>query len=132
MRRLGLIISVLLPLVFRTASAETPLIPIVLFDWDSAAINGSARDQIQMAASQYKYEPNLHYTLTGHSDRSGPDKYNMALSVRRARAVRDALIKGGIPADQITVVGRGESELAVPTPDGVKDPANRSVVIDMR
>lgn len=109
MTRLGLAISILLPLASRPANAETPLIPLVLFDWDSAAINDNGRGQIQIAASQYQYNSNFHYTLTGHSDHSGPDKYNMALSVRRANAVRNALIKSGIPADQITVVGRGEA-----------------------
>ena len=34
---------------------------------------------------------------TGHADRSGPDDYNMALSLRRANAVKDALVRDGVP-----------------------------------
>jgi outer membrane protein OmpA-like peptidoglycan-associated protein len=68
-------------------------------------------------------------SATGHADRAGPEDYNMALSLRRADSVRAALIAGGVPADKITVAGRGESEPAVPTPDGVKEQANRRVVI---
>jgi OOP family OmpA-OmpF porin len=39
------------------------------------------------------------------------------------------LIAGGVPAEAITVAGRGESELAVPTADNVKEQANRRVEI---
>jgi OOP family OmpA-OmpF porin len=53
----------------------------------------------------------------------------MALSLRRADSVREALIAGGADANAITVAGRGESEPAVPTPDGVKEQANRRVEI---
>ena len=53
----------------------------------------------------------------------------MTLSMRRADAVRDALIAGGIPAENITVAGRGESENAIPTTDGIVEQANRRVEI---
>jgi OOP family OmpA-OmpF porin len=53
----------------------------------------------------------------------------MALSLRRADSVREALMAGGIDSNAITVAGRGESEPAVPTADGVKEQANRRVEI---
>ena len=71
----------------------------------------------------------VHISATGHADRAGSEDYNMALSLRRADSVREALIAGGVSADAITVAGRGESEPAVPTADGVKEQANRRVVI---
>ena len=71
----------------------------------------------------------VNISATGHADRSGSEDYNMALSLRRADAVREALIAGGIDPNTITVAGRGESEPAVPTPDGVKEQANRRVEI---
>ena len=37
-------------------------------------------------------------TATGHTDTSGPESYNMALSLRRANAVKDALVRDGVPA----------------------------------
>jgi OOP family OmpA-OmpF porin len=43
--------------------------------------------------------------------------------------VRTALISEGIPAASITVAGRGESDSAVPTPDGVPESKNRRVLI---
>jgi len=68
-------------------------------------------------------------TATGHTDKSGPDDYNMALSLRRANAVKDALVRDGVPAGVISVVGRGESQPLVPTADGVREPQNRRVEI---
>ena len=68
-------------------------------------------------------------SATGHADRSGSEDYNLALSLRRADTVREALIAGGVGADAITTAGRGESENAVPTADGVKEQANRRVEV---
>ena len=53
----------------------------------------------------------------------------MALSLRRANAVKDQLVREGIPATQIVVVGKGESQPLVPTADGVREPQNRRMEI---
>jgi outer membrane protein OmpA-like peptidoglycan-associated protein len=53
----------------------------------------------------------------------------MALSLRRANAVKEQLVREGIPVEQIVVVGRGETQPLVPTPDGVRESQNRRVEI---
>jgi OOP family OmpA-OmpF porin len=67
--------------------------------------------------------------VTGHTDTSGAPAYNMALSLRRANAVKDALVREGIAAAAIAVTGRGETQLLVQTGDNVKEPQNRRVEI---
>lgn len=67
--------------------------------------------------------------VSGHADRSGPEGYNMRLAKRRADAVRDAFVAIGVPRKSIVTGSRGESESAVPTPDGVKEQGNRRVEI---
>ena len=67
--------------------------------------------------------------VTGHTDTSGAPAYNMALSLRRANAVKDALVREGVPAAAIAVTGRGETQLLVQTGDNVKEPQNRRVEI---
>ena len=52
-----------------------------------------------------------------------------AVDYSRANAVKDALVRNGVPATAIAVVGRGEQGLLVPTPDGVREPQNRRVEI---
>jgi len=117
----------LAPAPMAQPTAMAPQTYIVYFDFDKSNINNAAQAVLNevLAAAQ----AGMPISVTGHADRSGPEDYNMALSLRRADAVREALIGGGVTADQITVSGRGEEEPAVPTADGVKEQANRRVEI---
>jgi opacity protein-like surface antigen len=102
---------------------------MVFFDWDRANLSQQALATIQQAADAFKQRGNARITATGHTDTSGPESYNMALSLRRANAVKDALVRDGVPAQAITVIGMGEKGLLVPTGDGVREPQNRRVEI---
>ena len=102
---------------------------MVFFDWDRSTLSQQALNTIQQAADAYKAKGNARITATGHTDRSGPENYNMALSLRRANAVKDALVRDGVPATAISVIGKGEADPLVPTADGVREPQNRRVVI---
>jgi hypothetical protein len=84
---------------------------------------------IQQAAAAYKSNSGARVTAVGHTDTSGPDDYNMALSLRRANAVKGALVQAGVPPGAIDTVGQGEQGLLVPTADGVREPQNRRVEI---
>ena len=102
---------------------------MVFFDWDRSNLSQQALNTIRQAADQFKATGKARITATGHTDTSGPESYNMALSLRRANAVKDALVREGVPAQAISVIGRGEQGLRVPTPDGVREPQNRRVEI---
>ena len=102
---------------------------MVFFDWDRSNLSQQALATIQQAANAFKSKGSARITATGHTDTSGPEAYNMALSLRRANAVKDALVRDGVPAQAITVIGMGEKGLLVPTGDGVREPQNRRVEI---
>jgi outer membrane protein OmpA-like peptidoglycan-associated protein len=102
---------------------------IVFFDFDRSNITAQAQATINDAVAAAKAGNSTRITLTGHTDRSGSEQYNQALSVRRGEAVKAAMIRGGIPANAIVVIGRGESQPLVPTADGVREPQNRRVEI---
>ena len=102
---------------------------MVFFDWDRSNLSQQALTTIGQAAAAFKSKGNARITATGHTDTSGPEAYNMALSLRRANAVKDALVREGVPAQAITVIGRGEQGLLVQTGDGVREPQNRRVEI---
>jgi opacity protein-like surface antigen len=102
---------------------------MVFFDWDRANLSDQALGTIRQAAAAFKSKGSARITATGHTDTSGPESYNMALSLRRANAVKDALVREGVPAQAIAVVGRGEQNLLVQTGDGVREPQNRRVEI---
>ena len=57
-----------------------------------------------------KQEGNISIIAEGHTDSRGTEEYNQALSLRRANAVRDYLVAGGVAANRITVEGYGESK----------------------
>jgi OmpA-OmpF porin, OOP family len=103
----------------------------IYFATDSAVLTPAARDAVRQAAGIVQQEPTTHATVTGHTDTVGPAKYNQHLSERRAAAVKAALVTDNVPASDITATGVGESQLAVPTADGVDEPRNRRVVIKM-
>ena len=70
--------------------------------------------------------------VIGHTDAVGSDAYNDALAMKRAEAVRSALITRGIASEHVVAIGRGKRELLVPTPEGVAEPRNRRVEIVVR
>ncbi|MCF8532487.1 MAG: OmpA family protein [Reyranella sp.] len=111
------------------APAVAPPSFMVFFDWDRSDLSAQALTTIKQAASAYKNKGNARITATGHTDTSGAEAYNMALSLRRANTVKDALVREGVPATAISVVGRGEAGLLVQTGDNVREPQNRRVEI---
>ena len=111
------------------APAPAPAVYLVLFDFDKSNINDAAQAVINQVIADFNANKASAISVTGHTDRAGSDAYNEKLSERRADAVREALIAGGIPADAITTAWKGESENAVPTADGVKEQANRRAEI---
>jgi hypothetical protein len=102
---------------------------LVFFDWDRSNLSAQALATIGQAANTYKTTGNARITAIGHTDASGPADYNMALSLRRANTVKGALVQAGVPAGAVDVVGRGKTQLLVPTADGVREPQNRRVEI---
>lgn len=92
---------------------------------ESAAMVEEIRQEIARRAAP-------EVTVIGHTDREGTDEANLLLSQKRAEALRDILVAGGISASIIQVVGRGELEPEVATADGVAEPRNRRVEIGVR
>ena len=110
------------------APAPAPAAPqvyLVLFDFDKDNIYPAGQAVINRVVADFSQNKAKSISITGYTDRSGTDAYNLALSERRADSARAALIAAGIPADAITTAWKGESENAVPTADGVKEQANR-------
>jgi len=101
----------------------------VFFDFDRSNIAETAAQIIEKAAASAKQGKMTRIDLTGHTDSSGTDAYNQALSERRALAVKKQLIEDGVPANEIVTLGVGKSGQLVPTSDGVREPQNRRTEI---
>lgn len=105
---------------------------IVYFEWDRSDLTDQSRTVISNAADRAEVCDITRVSIEGHADRSGAAAYNVRLSERRARIVRDALITEGVAADLIFVEAKGESEPAVSTQDGVREPLNRRSEVVIR
>jgi OOP family OmpA-OmpF porin len=102
---------------------------LVFFDWDKYNITPEGMRIIQLAAEHYRSGGRVQIMVTGYTDTSGSPGYNQRLSERRANAVASALERLGVPRSDMIVAGRGENDLRVPTPKGVREPQNRRVEI---
>lgn len=85
------------------------------------------------AVGQALASPDLQafrFRIEGHTDTTGDAALNMALSQRRAEAVRDFLLaRFSIPPARLVAAGLGESQPLVPTGDNVANPRNRRVQV---
>jgi len=78
-----------------------------------------------------KYYPTSKLTVEGFADPAGSTRYNIALSKKRADAVRDYLVsQGGLTTNQLETIGYGETRLVTPKAWGDQPGAelNRRVV----
>ena len=129
-----------------TAAPETPAPPTpgpqssslsksptykVLFAFDSATLTPYGLNVLQQAIADARAGGQPKIEVVGHTDTSGGEAYNMRLSIRRAEVVRDALVALGARREAIETSGVGETDLAVQTADGVREPRNRRSVITL-
>lgn len=111
------------------AKVCTPGPYIVFFEWDRSDITPEAASILDNAISNYADCTNTVVVVAGYTDTSGPARYNLTLSERRADTVRAYLGGKGIPDAAIKTGGFGESNPRVPTGDGVRELQNRRVEI---
>jgi OOP family OmpA-OmpF porin len=122
------------PYVAPPPPPQAPVVPrefIVFFGHDKSNLTPEALDVVRQAAAAAKETGAATISVVGHADRSGSARYNDALSLRRANTVKGALAGEGIPDAAISVSAKGESDPLVPTADGVREPQNRRVNINM-
>ncbi len=104
---------------------------IVYFEFDKSDLTSDAQAVVQAAADYAKAGNAARIVVVGHTDTSGSAAYNIRLSERRAKTVADAMAGLGVDPSKLAVDWKGESEPAVATGDGVKEPLNRRSTIDI-
>lgn len=98
-----------------------------LFEFDKADIRpGVEADLRTLAELIGKTQGTVQ--LKGYTDAKGEDAYNLALSKRRADAVRTWLAANGVPQTRLQALGFGEADPVAPNqkPDGTDDPEGRA------
>lgn len=91
------------------ACGNSMILENINFETASAVLTQSSYAEIKKIEDMLKAEPETRARLIGHTDSQGSDSYNQDLSMRRARAVYQALIDSGIEASRLSYEGKGES-----------------------
>lgn len=81
----------------------------ILFDFNSAALRSSSRDELREMASVFNRYGDTTIAVQGHTDSVGSASYNRRLSERRAESVANYLEDLGVRGSRIDALGYGES-----------------------
>ncbi len=121
--------------IFGGALAAQPILPShyrLYFEWDSDTMTPKSRRRYEAVFEDVKQRPVYQVEVVGHTDTFGQKKYNHDLSLVRAAAIRDRLVRDGLDPNSISIAGRGELDPVVKTADHVSEPRNRRVEITVR
>lgn len=81
------------------------------FGFDKSTLSQEAKDALKRNIAQLGENPDIKMLVEGHTSLSGTEKYNQALSERRAQAVKDYLVEEKLfSAEKIAVVGYGKTK----------------------
>lgn len=121
---------------FSEAISALPARPatfLLYFEGNSDRLTPDSVAQLQQVLDQITQRGSVEISVSGHTDRAGSMQHNDALSLARARRVRDELVSRGVQPGRFTrIAGRGERELLIVTDDNVAEPRNRRVEIGVR
>ncbi len=81
----------------------------LIFATNSANIDATSLDDLDVLVDIMKDDPNLKLSIEGHTDNRGDSQYNLELSRLRAEAVKQYLVDRGIAAGRITAIGYGQT-----------------------
>jgi OmpA-OmpF porin, OOP family len=121
--------------IFRRAIAAQPILPHHIrlhFILGSDELTPESKLAYRAVFDDTKQRPVYEIEVIGFTDTVGDLPYNQALSLRRAAAIRDTLVRDGVDRQAISIVGRGKRDLLVPTADQTPEPRNRRVEITVR
>ena len=102
------------------------------FAVNSAKISPDTLATIIQAAQYLVEHPKIQVILSGWADPRGSVDYNLALGIKRANAVRNALIEAGVPPSQLEVLSNGKSSQVCTSRDAKCWQMNRRVSYTMK
>jgi outer membrane protein OmpA-like peptidoglycan-associated protein len=82
----------------------------LLFDVDKAALRAASQENLQDLARILNKYPDTNILIEGHTDSTGADDYNLALSKRRAESVSHYLAQLEVKASRFSIMGYGEEQ----------------------
>ena len=89
------------------------------FGFDKFNLDGKSSAELDRLVKDLSENPTVDVEITAHTDSRGPAAYNLTLSEKRGKAVKDYLVKKGISESRINVTALGETKLTNKCADGV-------------
>ena len=80
------------------------------FNFDSSEIHRDSQVILQAAVEALSESADARVRVSGHTDSTGAEIYNQALSERRANAVVEYLVSLGVSRSRLDPTGAGESQ----------------------
>lgn len=88
---------------------ETGTLPKIQFEFDKDEITPESDPTLILVAKLLLKNPRLKVICLAHTDSVGTSEYNLDLSERRARSVKEFLVKEGVPPPSVRFKGMGYS-----------------------
>ena len=121
--------------IYASDSTTKDAVKCIFFEFGRASLSTESMKVLDEVFLKMKQNPNLHLSILGHADAVGTPEQNLAISIRRAKSVRNELINRGLAFDHIKVkvfgeampVSVNEDQFGKDSPQGRK--YNRRVVL---
>ena len=113
-------------------AGECPSETAVLFEFNVFDLTPEARSTLDQTAQCLKANTSSKLAIEGHADERGTTQYNLDLGDKRARAVKDYIVRLGIDGGRITTVSYGEERPAVNGSDEGAWAKNRRGVLKLK
>ncbi|NQU08583.1 MAG: OmpA family protein, partial [Candidatus Abyssubacteria bacterium] len=106
--------------------------PSIFFEGSSNELSAAAVKEIKQIASIMREHPKVKLIVEGHTDSTGSEKRNYMQGLKRAEAVKKALVQEGIPASRIQTTSFGETRAIVHETDEESRAFNRRVELEFK
>ena len=101
----------------------------LMFATNQSSLNVNTKENLKNLASTLQKYEDTDILIEGHTDNTGTDEYNMALSKKRASSVQDYLMGMGVTIERLQIAGYGESQPVTDNDSAVGRQTNRRVEV---
>lgn len=101
------------------------------FDFDKSDLTDSAKVILDDKVRVFRANPSMSVLLTGFTDVSGSDEYNLALGTRRAQAAKLYIVSKGIDASRVSIDSKGEREQIANSSGASGEAPNRRAIFQV-
>jgi signal transduction histidine kinase/outer membrane protein OmpA-like peptidoglycan-associated protein len=104
----------------------------IFFEGNSYELSDAATAEIAKIASSMREHPRIELIVEGHTDSSGSEKQNYRHGLKRAKTVKNALVKAGIDPARIQTISFGETRPISRETDEDSRALNRRVELEIK